>query len=588
MSNDAHGSSVASQNPSNVTSVRSDVQPSAQPGTVRPIGLYAISGLAALDRKLIALESVRGYLAQIDPKTNNTTILNGLHAAEWVGASGLAATNDAIWFAKGRSVFKCDRAHGTASSHPNPLQLSAPVEFTQLPYPANGIALDDTRVYVSCEKSGYIHVFDQASGKPVKKIAQPGVGTENLVVEEDALWVCDRAEQTVFCLDLETGKVRFSALTPFGSPTGIAFYPQESGKSVCYLSYADEEAYIRDDPNAADPLQLTLRDRTFIHPLFIHHIPETKQTLSNGYLIELSYVEEMLPLEELSLSGAEWRIALPADTPRQKVRLVEAVGHPFTEEIQDGQRVAVFKFDHIAPYQAGLVGWRALIEMYSIKYNLSPEDVEESPPLSEDFQAKYLIDDDELSMDTPIIQAAAKAAAGTETNILRKMLRIRNYVYDQLSYSIQPRIDTPDIALARGTGSCGEYVGVLLALARLNGIACRTIGRYKCPQFPEKKNLPLEPDFNHVWLEFYVPGIGWLPMESNVDDVIDQGPYPTRFFMGLSWYHTELGKGISFAKFKAKGWPDHVSLGDFAINHIRFTILEELNPEESYSQSTTN
>ncbi|MGB3766600.1 MAG: transglutaminase, partial [Phormidesmis sp.] len=112
--------------------------------------------------------------------------------------------------------------------------------------------------------------------------------------------------------------------------------------------------------------------------------------------------------------------------------------------------------------------------------------------------------------------------------------------------------------------------------------------RYKCPQFPEKKNLPLEPDFNHVWLEFYVPGIGWLPMESNVDDVIDQGPYPTRFFMGLSWYHTELGKGISFAKFKAKGWPDHVSLGDFAINHIRFTILEELNPEESYSQSTTN
>ena len=557
----------------------------AQPSTVRPIGLYAIAGLAVLDNRLIALESVRGYLAEVDPQTSNTVILNGLQASEWVGASGLAVDETAVWFARDYSVYRCDRSAGSFALGPNPLQLSMPVEFVTLDYFVDGIAVDGDRVYVACQKSGYIHVFDKASGEFVGKFAQPGVGAENLAVDDGALWVCDRVEQTVFCLDIETGKVRFSALTPFSSPTGLAFYPQAEGKSVCYVSYADEEPYIRDDPNATDPFQLTFRDRTFIHPLFIHHIPETKQTLSNGYLVELSYVEEMLPLEELALSGAEWRIALPADTPRQKVRKVEAVGHPFTEEIQDGQRVAVFKFDHVAPYQAGLVGWKALIEMYSIKYNLEPEDVEELPPLSKAFETTYLVDDDELAMDTPIIQAAAKEAAGTETNLLRKMLRIRNYTYDQLSYGIQPRIDTPDVALARGVGSCGEYVGVLLALARLNGIACRTIGRYKCPPFPEKRNLPLEPDFNHVWLEFFVPGVGWLPMESNVDDVVDRGPYPTRFFMGLSWYHTELGKGISFTKFKARGWPARLSLGDFSINHIRFTILEELNPEESYSYS---
>ena len=278
------------------------------------------------------------------------------------------------------------------------------------------------------------------------------------------------------------------------------------------------------------------------------------------------------------LHNVEWRIALPADTLRQRVRHVEAIGHPFTEEVQDGQRVAVFKFDELTPHQGGLVGWKAVIEMYSIKYTLSPADVEEVPPLSEEFQQRYLVDDDDLAMDTETIREAAKAASGSETNILRKMLKIRNYVYDRLSYGIQPKIDTPDIALERGIGSCGEYVGVLLALTRLNGIACRTIGRYKCPPYPEQRNLPLEPDFNHVWLEFYVPGIGWLPMESNVDDVIDRGPYPTRFFMGLAWYHTELGKGIPFAKLKADDKPEKMSLGDLAINHIRFTILDELRP----------
>ncbi len=77
------------------------------------------------------------------------------------------------------------------------------------------------------------------------------------------------------------------------------------------------------------------------------------------------------------------------------------------------------------------------------------------------------------------------------------------------------------MVLERGIGSCGEYVGVLLALARLNGIACRTVGRYKCPPKANQRDIPLEPDYNHVWIEFYVPGYGWLPMESNPDDIID-------------------------------------------------------------------
>jgi len=55
-----------------------------------------------------------------------------------------------------------------------------------------------------------------------------------------------------------------------------------------------------------------------------------------------------------------------------------------------------------------------------------------------------------------------------------------------------------------------------------------------CPPHAEQQRLPLQPDFNHVWLEFYVPGLGWLPMESNPDDVVEQGPYPSRFFYGIS------------------------------------------------------
>jgi hypothetical protein len=56
--------------------------------------------------------------------------------------------------------------------------------------------------------------------------------------------------------------------------------------------------------------------------------------------------------------------------------------------------------------------------------------------------------------------------------------------------------------------------------------------------------------------------------------VVERGPYPTRFFMGLPWYHVEIGKGIRFetTNYRDKG----MRLGDLAINHVRFTILQEL------------
>jgi transglutaminase-like putative cysteine protease len=539
------------------------------PATIRPIGVYALSGLTVDGGELLAVDAIRGYLVAVNPQTNNTKILNPHQVADWIGVNGLTRWEETFWFAKGSEVFYCD-----ALEKGIPLQC-----FTQLPYPVAGVAVSATKVYASCQKSGYIHVFDRSTQEQVDRIPQPGVGTETLTLFAAKLWVCDRAEQTVYCLDPISGAIEFTALTPFSSPTGIAFYSASLDQPpICYVAYADEEPYIRDNPNASFPYQLTFRDRTFIHPLHIYHQPQDHYTLSNGYLVELSYVEELLALEAVTLNQVEWRIALPSNTLRQRIRQIEPIGHEFTIEEQEGQQVAVFKFDQLQPHQGGLLGWKAIVEMYSLKYSLEPADIEAGLALPAEFQ-RYLLDDDDLAMDTAIIQQAAKEAVGTETNVLRQMLKIRNYVYDRLSYSIQPRIDPPNVALARGTGSCGEYVGLLLALARLNGIACRTIGRYKCPPHPERQYLPLEPDFNHVWLEFYVPGVGWLPMESNVDDTIERGPYPQRFFMGLSWYHTEIGKGISFEKMIAKDKPKHISMGDLAINHIRFRILEELIPE---------
>ncbi|WP_413163463.1 transglutaminase domain-containing protein [Capilliphycus salinus ALCB114379] len=539
------------------------------------MGVSALHGLAFLGNTLFAIDSLRGFLLKIDPKTDNTTVVNPYLVSEFTDVTGLAIWENTLWYTRDNRVYFCQNA-----LQGDTIVNLAPELFATLPYEANGVAVWESTVYVTCERTGYIFVFSRETGREITRFPAPGIGFENITVQDEELWVCDKTEQTVYCLERGTGKTIFSVLTPFQSPSGLAFYPDpETGEKVLYVAYAGDELYILDNPNSEDQYELARRDRTFIHPLYYHYNEQERYATSNGFLIEMSYVEELEPLDEVFLEDVEWRIALPSETKRQKIREITAIGMPFTIETQDGERVAVFKFKPFNSKERRIFGWKALLEVRAIKYQLHPLDVENVQPLSPDFRAKYLVDNDNLAMESGVVKDAAEAAVGTETNILRKLLNIRNYVYDQLSYSLTSKIETPDIVLQRGIGSCGEYVGALLALGRLNGIACRTVGRYKCPAFPEQKNIPLQAEYNHVWLEFYIPGFGWVPMESNPDDIQDYGPYPLRFFMGLAWYHIEIGKGIKFQQLRNKGLPvnkEEVSVGNLAINHVRFIIREEL------------
>ncbi len=543
--------------------------------TVRPHGVYKLHGMAFIGDRLITIDSIRGYLLEIDCTNDNTKVINPEQAEEFIDTTGLAIWDKSLWLTRDRSVYFCENVTDTLGS-----ERLHPEHFVTLQYPANSVAVWQSTVYVSCQETGLILVFNRHNGQQITQFYAPGIGLENLTVRQEELWVCDSTEQTVYCMDRATGEVKFSVLTPFASPTGLAFHQDATtGKDILYVVYSNEEPYIRDDPNSSEPYQVTFRDRVLIHPLDFHYDPDQGFALSNGYLLEMSYVEELACLDEVDLENLEWRIALPAETARQHLRSVEAIGMPFTEEIEAGQRIALFKFERLKGHLSGIFGWKALIEVRGIKYQLKPLDVENLPPLPPEFQERYLVDNDHLAMDTEIVRQAAQEASGNETNLLRKILSIRDYVYDKLSYGIQPKIDPPDQVLQRGVGSCGEYVGVLLALLRLNGIACRTVGRYKCPPHPDWQNIPLYPDYNHVWLEFYIPGVGWVPMESNPDDLIERGTYPLRFFMGLAWYHVELGKGIRFESLNLDGVRVHkrqIPIGDLAINHIQFKILGEL------------
>ncbi|MBF2055776.1 MAG: transglutaminase family protein [Cyanobacterium sp. T60_A2020_053] len=548
------------------------------PSTIRPLIATSLDGISFKNNFLYALDSRNGYLMKINPHTSVTKIINYNYWQDFIGAKGLCITDEEIWFVTQSSVY----CTPITWQEEELVIKSAPQYRFSLAYPSNGIAIWEKTIYVTCQKNGTITVYSKADGKQITKFYAPGIGNENITIRGEEIWLCDNLEQTVYCLERATGKTKYSLLTPFEYPSALDFYQNpDTGEETLYIAYTDQEPYIRDNPNAEPNHELLYRDRTFIHPLYFKYYEDEKYTLSNGFLIEMSYLEEVAPLDDITIKDLEWRIALPTESHRQKIRSIEAVGLPYIEENNNGQKVALFKFPKFTSEERFVFGWRAMVEVWSIKYQLTPRDCETLPPLPPEFADKYLIDNDNLAMSADVILRGAEEARGTETNLLRKMYSIRNYVYDRLSYGIKPHIDTPDIVIKRGVGSCGEYLGLLLALSRLNGIASRTVGRYKCPLKVLQFGVPLSPDFNHVWMEFYLPSIGWLPMESNPDDLQDGGPYPTRFFMGLAWYHLEMAKDTTFETLRSEGQPvskEKTSIGQLAINHVSFTILKELIP----------
>lgn len=532
---------------------------------IRPYCFENLRGLSAYQEdRLLILDGDKGYIATVD-SSNNTTIINSRQTDYFRYASGLDYYHHEIWYTKNKRVMRI----------PDDFS-SEPEVFVVLKPRVSGVVATKTEVFV-VSTTNKIYVFENTrigeTPQLLREYDSPGAGVDDITFHKGHLWVCDRSEQTIYCLDPDTGKVKYNFLVPFDSPQGIAFL-----KDQLYVAYSNEEAVIQDD-GAGETLDLVMKKRTrnFIHRLPFQHNKNKHYTLSSGYLIEASYGEEIDPIGEArdSDKSFEWWMSLPNTTERQEVIDIQSFGKDFTIREEDGQKYAVFEFDRLDLRERYIFGWKAILKVRAIKFNLTPADVDEQLDLSDDMKDRYLRDDDNLAMHKSIVKKAAREATQGTTNILDKVLKIRNYVYEQLTYRMEGGTDSPDVVLERGNGSCGEYLGVLMALMRLNGIACRKAGRYKVPYYkvnPESRNVPIEPDFNHVWVEFYVPGWGWIPMESSADDN-ETGKWTMRYFMGLQWYHIQMQQGSPFEYLKGT---DN-SVGDLGINHIRFRILEELN-----------
>jgi len=313
--------------------------------------------------------------------------------------------------------------------------------------------------------------------------------------------------------------------------------------------------------------------------------------VSNGYRVELVFANRWAPVSEvadrLGATRLKLRQSVPITTARQRVVSISAFGGLRGELLEHASQPAVidFRLDGLRHGQHRQVfGYRAVVDVFGIRYRIGR--VAFPADLPDDARA-CLAAEETYDMHRPELQAVAREIlrslpGDARGDMLAVARAIRGYVYRELEYRYNRRDTSPVQTLADGEGTCGKYTELLLGLLRLAGIPCRAVGDYKVPSYKliwGVSGSRCRPDADHVWLEIFLPEIGWVPLESSADDLPGRHD---RYFAALPWTHIESSRTRHSRELLVVGADDaehpELSYGALFDREVHMRVLERIDP----------
>lgn len=149
---------------------------------------------------------------------------------------------------------------------------------------------------------------------------------------------------------------------------------------------------------------------------------------------------------------------------------------------------------------------------------------------------------------TPELLEIAGEVCGKETNPAIQADKLLHYVAAQADhYSKDPSkphcgIGDAEDCLTNGGGCCTDLHSLFIALARARGIPARLQMGYRVLE----KNVGREVDPGYrCWVEYFLPGYGWVSADIVEADAVD-GQGPARWFTGLTERRLWLNEGREF------------------------------------------
>ena len=297
-------------------------------------------------------------------------------------------------------------------------------------------------------------------------------------------------------------------------------------------------------------------------------------------------VQQNVKLDQIPEGAKEvliW-IAIPSDDVHQKVlSLNENLVPGDYKIVQDQNRPGKFLHSRITNPKTTEIE-------FLLEYTLSRAavytqiDLENVLPLSElerSMSSEHLAKDAPYMAVTSKVQTIADEVCGDETNVATQAIQIMKHIagsVDHYSYSKDPTmprcgLGDAEACLAQGGGCCTDLNSLFVALARARGIPARLNMGYRLLE--ENSGQWIDPGYR-CWVEYYVPGYGWISADVVEADTPD-GKGHVRWLTGLTPRRVWLNQGrqFRFADAKSTTPVNHMNIAYAEIDGKPARILPE-------------
>ncbi|MCR4438301.1 MAG: transglutaminase domain-containing protein [bacterium] len=375
-----------------------------------------------------------------------------------------------------KKLYKIDPTDGTILA-----ALDAPG-----PSPS-GLVWDGTSLWLSDNKDDKVSRISTEDGTAIVSFPAPGGEAQGLAFDGRYLWLADRSVDELYMMTPEQGYVLWVVKSPGHFPTGLAW----DGTHLWCADFESDKVF-RIDVEGKEPL-LRTNER--------HAIVE--------------YTHQLRNYGPGRIKSADVYIALPRSRDSQQLEgQPEFLPKPLgTVSDRWGQVFAHFRNENLPPARTETVTMKVKARIWEVFYYVRPERVGSLEEIPADIKERYLVDGTKYCLTDPLIQQSAREAVGDEQNPYWIARKIYHWLMGKMYYELAGGWNVAPEVLRRGNGSCSEYSFVYIALCRASGLPARYVGSVVVRGDDASMD-----DVFHRWVEVYLPGYGWIPVDPSGGD----------------------------------------------------------------------